>query len=124
SEWQRDTLVESSWKPWLPAGGFHFLTKDAPYVGAGWTAERKMSALPTTPPPPQFKAIDNADPIALPLPEIDTDSFFETLHARKTHRTFAQGKLSLGNVSKLLKTTWGVQGYIETNVFGRLPHKT
>jgi len=52
SEWQRDTLVESSWKPWLPAGGFHFLTKDAAYVGADWTPEQKMSALPTTPPPP------------------------------------------------------------------------
>ena len=124
SEWQRDTLVESSWRPWLPAGGFHFLTKDAAYVGADWTPEQKMSALPTTPPPPQFKPIDNADPITLPLPEIDTDSFFETLHARRTHRAFARGNLSLASVSKLLKTTWGVQGYIETNVFGRLPYKT
>src|SRR5205807_8091301 len=31
---------------------------------------------------------------------------------------------SLKNVSKLLQTTWGVQGYLPTNVFGRLPYKT
>src|SRR4029077_13539212 len=43
---------------------------------------------------------------------------------RRTHRDFARGKLSLENISKLLQTTWGVQGYVETNVFGRLPYKT
>jgi len=124
AEWQQDTRVESSWKPWLPAGGFHFLTKDAAYVGGDWTVEQKMKLLPTTPPPPQVKTIDNAGSIALPLHDIDQDSFFQTLHARRTHRTFAKGKVSLGSVSKLLKTTWGVQGYLETNVFGKLPYKT
>ena len=123
-EWQRDALVESSWKPWLPAGGFHFLTKDAAYVGGDWTVEQKMKVLPTTPAPPQVKTIGAADPIALPRHPIDPDSFFQTLHARRTHRTFAKGKVSLASVSKLLETTWGVQGYLETNVFGKLPYKT
>jgi SagB-type dehydrogenase family enzyme len=27
-------------------------------------------------------------------------------------------------VSNLLQTTWGVQGYVQTNVFGNLPYKT
>jgi len=66
-----------------------------------------MKLLPTTPPPPQVKTIDNAGAIALPWHDIDQDSFFQTLHARRTHRTFAKGKVSLGSVSSCSKTTWG-----------------
>jgi SagB-type dehydrogenase family enzyme len=124
AEWERDKLVESSWKPWLPEGGFHFMTKNTPYVPADWSVEKKMKALPATPAPPQFKTIPEADSIGLPSHEIDRDTFFETLHTRRTHRNFARGKVSLDNVAQLLQTTWGVQGYIQTNLFGRLPYKT
>jgi SagB-type dehydrogenase family enzyme len=124
AEWRRDKLVESSWRPWLPEGGFHFMTQDTPYAGADWPIEEKMKLLPTTPAPSQFKKIPGAASIRLPSHEIDADTFFETLHARRTHRDFAKRAVSLENVSKLLKTTWGVQGYVQTNVFGRLPYKT
>ncbi|TLZ19966.1 MAG: SagB/ThcOx family dehydrogenase, partial [Gammaproteobacteria bacterium] len=124
AEWERDELVGTSWRPWLPEGGFHFMTKDTPYVPWEWPIEKKMKTLPTTPAPPQFKTIRGADALRLPTHEIASDTFFETLHARRTHREFAKGKISLENVSKLLQTTWGVQGYIQTNVFGRLPYKT
>lgn len=124
AEWERDEWVKSSWKPWLPEGGFHFMTKDTPYVPWDWPIEKKMEILPATPAPPQFKTIRGADAVRLPPHEMARDTFFETLHARRTHREFARGKLSLENVSKLLQTTWGVQGYLETNVFGPLPHKT
>jgi SagB-type dehydrogenase family enzyme len=60
----------------------------------------------------------------LPSQEIGGDAFFGTLRARRTHRRFAKGKVSLPNVSQLLRTTWGVQGYFVTNVFGKLPYKT
>jgi SagB-type dehydrogenase family enzyme len=123
-EWQKDNLVEASWKPWLPEGGFHFLTKDATYVGGDWTLEQKMQTLPATAPPLQFKTIDNTDSIALPQHEPEKDSFFETLHARRTHRSFSKAAIPLGDVSKLLQTTWGVQGYLESRVFGTLPLKT
>src|SRR5258708_25296700 len=75
SEWQRDALVESSWKPWLPAGGFHFLTKDAAYVGGDWTVEQKMKVLPTTPAPPPVKTLGAADPLAPPRHPIHPDTF-------------------------------------------------
>jgi len=123
-EWKRDKQVESSWGPWLPEGGFHFMTKDAPYVGSDWPMEEKMKALPATPAPPQFKRIAAAAAIRLPAPEIQADAFFETLHARRTHREFAKAPVSLESVSSLLQTTWGVQGYADTNVFGKLPYKT
>jgi SagB-type dehydrogenase family enzyme len=124
AEWKRDKRVESSWGPWLPEGGFHFMTKDTPFVGADWPLEEKMKALPTTRAPPRFKRIPGADPIRLPSHEIERDTFFETLHARRTNREFARAAVSLESVSKLLQTTWGVQGYVETNVFGKLPYKT
>ena len=124
AQWERDKQVESSWGPWLPEGGFHFMTKDAPFVGADWPLEEKMKALATTPTPPQFKRTATADSIRLSSPEKQADTFFETLHARRTHREFAKTAVSLESVSNLLQTTWGVQGYVQTNVFGKLPYKT
>ena len=123
-DWHRDNLAHSHWKPWLPEGGFHFMTKDARYVGGDWTIEQKMKALPKTPPPPQFKALNNGHSITLPRHEIESDPFFNALHARRTHRTFAPGSVSFESVSRLLQTTWGIQGYLDTNVFGKLPYKT
>ncbi|HEY6925847.1 MAG TPA: SagB/ThcOx family dehydrogenase [Steroidobacteraceae bacterium] len=122
--WERDKQVESSWGPWLPEGGFHFMTKDPPYVGVDWPLEEKMKALPTTRAPPQFKRTAGAAALRLPAPAIQSDSFFKTLHARRTHREFAKEALSLESISTLLQTTWGVQGYVQTNVFGKLPYKT
>jgi SagB-type dehydrogenase family enzyme len=122
--WKRDELVRSSWERWLPEGGFHFMTKDTPFVPLEWSIEEKLKTLSPAPAPPQFKTIRGAAAIRLPRQKIAKDAFFETLHARRTHRQFAKGKVSLENVSQLLQTTWGVQGYFDTNVFGKLPFKT
>jgi SagB-type dehydrogenase family enzyme len=122
--WERDELVSTSWSRWLPEGGFHFLTKDTPYVPQDWPIEEKLKTLSPAPAPPQFKTIRGAEAIRLPSQEMAGDPFFETLHARRTHREFARGKLALTTISKLLQTTWGVQGYFQTNVFGKLPYKT
>jgi SagB-type dehydrogenase family enzyme len=124
AESARDELLDSLWKPWLPAGGFHFLTKDAPYVGGDWTTEQLRQALPSTPQPPLFKKTEGAESVSLPFHATETDSFFQTLHARRTQREFSAADVSFDNVSKLLKTTWGVQGYLESEYFGPLPIKT
>ena len=124
AEWERDELVGSSWKPWLPEGGFPFITRDTTFVPESWPLKEKMKLLPPTPAPPQFKTVRGADVTRLPSQKIARDTFFEALHARRTHREFAKGKVSLDDISRLLQTTWGVQGYFETNVFGRLPYKT
>lgn len=124
AEWARDRLLESSWKAWLPEGGFHFMTKDAPYVRADWPLRRRLMSLPATPPPPRFKSIAGARVIRLPSQQTTSDSFFQTLHARRTHREFARAALSLQDVSTLLHTTWGVQGYLDAGTFGLLPYKT
>ncbi len=123
-EWRRDASIESSWEPWLPGGAFHFLTKDTPYIAGDATLEERLQTLSKAPIPPQFKTIDKADRIWLPRQEIDKDAFFQTLHARRTHRAFAKGNVPLGSAAKLLQTVWGVQGYFESPTFGKLPYKT
>jgi SagB-type dehydrogenase family enzyme len=120
----RDDLFDSSWKPWLPEGGFHFLTKDAPYVGGDWTIEQRMRTFPQTPSPPLFKKTEGAESVSLPIPHMETDSFYQTLHARRTQRKFSKAETPLDSISKLLQTTWGVQGYVESKYFGSLPLKT
>ncbi len=124
AEWRHDDRVRSSWKPWLPEGGFHFMTKDTVFVPWDAPVEEKMKALPTTPSPPLFKRVRGADTIRLTSNEAASDVFFRTLRARRTHREFAKGKISLDNLSTLLQMTWGVQGYFQTDVFGMLPYKT
>jgi SagB-type dehydrogenase family enzyme len=120
----RDELFETAWKPWLPEGAFHFLTKDAPYVGGDWTIEQIMQTIPDTPSPPLFKKTESAETVSLPSHEMDTDSFYQALHARRTHRDFSAAEIPIDSISKLLQTTWGVQGYVESKYFGLLPLKT
>lgn len=120
----RDRLLESSWRAWLPEGGFHFMTKDAAYIGADWPLARKMKLLPSGPAPPQFKTVLGLEVIRLPPHERSGDAFFETLHARRTHRQFGKSAVSLHAISTLLQSTWGVQGYLQAGAFGRLPYKT
>jgi SagB-type dehydrogenase family enzyme len=123
-EWARDDVLASSWQPWLPAGAFHFLTKDASYFGGDWTLEQQLQAIPSTPPPDPFKRTDAAESISLPSPERQRDTFFQTLHARRTQREFSEAPVPLDSVAQLLHTTWGVQAYIDTDLYGPLPVKT
>jgi SagB-type dehydrogenase family enzyme len=123
-EWTRDDLLASSWQAWLPEGAYHFLTKDAPFFASDLTLEQKLQALPTTPQPDQFKKTEGTESISLPSHEKETDTFFQTLYARRTRREFSDASVSLDGVSKLLQTTWGVQAYIDTDHFGPLPLKT
>lgn len=124
AESKRDEQVRSSWQTWLPEGGFHFMTKDTPYVPWDWPIEKKLRLLPATRPPPQFKKVRGSNRVQLMSHEVATDTFFETLHARRTHREFAPGRVPREKISQLLQTTWGVQGYFDADVLGKVPYKT
>jgi SagB-type dehydrogenase family enzyme len=122
-EWRHDRLL-LSWEPWLPGGAFHFLTKDATYVGRDWTDEKKAQTLPVTPPPPQFKTIEGVETVPLDLHPRANDTFFDTLYTRQTHRSFSNAALPLKDVEQLLHTTWGIQRVLDGKLFGELPGKT
>ncbi|MBV8402896.1 MAG: SagB family peptide dehydrogenase, partial [Gammaproteobacteria bacterium] len=72
----------------------------------------------------QFKTVRGARTTRLPSQQIPKDTFFTTLHARRTHRVFARGTVPLATIAQLLQNTWRVQGYFHTKVFGKLPYKT
>jgi SagB-type dehydrogenase family enzyme len=122
----RDAAIEREWAPWLPEGSFHFATKNARYIDPRWDVARRQRTLPKTPQPPFFKRYRHAAkiPLVRPRPQASTADFERVLLARKTHRAFSRRALALDDVSRLLWLVWGVHGYIESPIFGRLAHKT
>jgi SagB-type dehydrogenase family enzyme len=124
AEAERDEHLDSSWSDWLPAGGFHFLSKDAPYAKGSLSIEEKMQPAPLGPQPVKFKTLGKTARIALPAASAPPDAFFETLHARRTHHQFSAAPVPLASLAQLLRATWGVQGYVNTDYFGPLPLKT
>jgi SagB-type dehydrogenase family enzyme len=123
AEAARDEYLDSSWREWLPEGGFHFLTKDAPYTKGDVTVEEQMRPLTDAPQPPHFKKTARNRAIVLPKLVMASDIFFETLRARRTQRKFSRAKVPIQVISSLLEATWGVQGYLQSE-YGPLPLKT
>ena len=118
-----DSRIAKEWSDWLPAGSFHFSTKDARYVRGNWSFDRLKSLLPNTPQPKIFKTVRGAKKL-LPLSTFPDSEFVRVLMARKTHREFSKKKVTLENVSDLLSLVWGVTGYLHSPIFGELLHKT
>ncbi len=57
----QDSRIAKEWSDWLPAGSFHFSTKDARYVRGNWSIDRLSSLLPGTPQPKIFKTVRGAN---------------------------------------------------------------
>jgi SagB-type dehydrogenase family enzyme len=119
-----DSRITKEWSAWLPEGGFHFSTKDPVYVRDDWSVDRLKSALPKTPQPGIFKTAKGAAKTRLPQRSFPDSEFIRVLMARKTHRRFSKKELTLEAVSQLLSLVWGVTGYLDSPLFGKLLHKT
>jgi SagB-type dehydrogenase family enzyme len=124
SEELQDTKIAKQWSAWLPAGSFHFSTKDAGYVYDNWSLDRLKSLLPKTPQPRIFKDVRRAKKMRLPARSFPKSDFIQILTARKTHRRFSKRKLTLQSISQLLSLVWGATGYLHSPLFGKLLHKT
>jgi SagB-type dehydrogenase family enzyme len=62
--------------------------------------------------------------LKLPSPISLEVNLQDVLMNRRTHRRFRSESISVGQLSTLLKNTWGITGYKEDSVLGRLPVKT
>lgn len=118
-----DAEIARVWRDWLPEGSLHFATKNAPYIDLRLDQAERRKMLPSRPQPPFFKVYPGAESIELPRSSRGGE-FESVLLARKTHRSFARGKIALADVATLLWLVWGVQGRIDSPLFGRLAHKT
>jgi SagB-type dehydrogenase family enzyme len=123
-EASKDSRITREWSTWLPEAGFHFSTKNAPYVPSDWTPEQRRGTLPSTPQPAKFKSIKGAPQMTLPARSFPDGEFMRVLTGRRTHREFANQPVALQSVSELLSLVWGVTGYLDTSLFGKLPRKT
>jgi SagB-type dehydrogenase family enzyme len=115
------------WKVWgEEARFFHFATKHAFSSGKA-VDERKFTRalLKKHPQPAQLKRYPRARQIRLPNPVAEFHGEFErVLLARRTHRRFALGGISLEQISRILNLTWGIKGYLQWPGLGRLMLKT
>ena len=123
SEAAQDSRIAKEWKAWLPEGSFHFSTKDAAYVDSSWSLARLKSTLPKTPAPRIFKTVKGPKK-TLPARTFPDSEFIRVLMARKTHRRFSNQEVTLETLSQLLSLVWGVTGYLNAGMFGKLLHKT
>jgi SagB-type dehydrogenase family enzyme len=119
----QDDLVAKEWSGWLPEGSFHFSTKDALYAHENSSLARLKAALPKTPSPRIFKTVTGTKK-TLPPRAFPDSEFIRVLMARKTHREFSRQKLTLEALSQLLSLVWGVTGYLDASMFGKLVRKT
>ena len=65
-----------------------------------------------------------ATKVALPPRSFPDVEFIRVLTDRRTHREFSDQAVALESVFQLLSLVWGITGYLESPLFGRLPHKT
>jgi SagB-type dehydrogenase family enzyme len=122
-EARRDTRVEKTWGPWLPAAGLlHFSSQDMEYLVGPESTRWLLKLAREHPAPALVKHYRGARQIELPAPDCGGD-LARTLLARRTWRRFHSRRLSMAHLATLLWLTWGVQAWLEAPI-GRLALKT
>jgi len=123
-EAERDELLATAWRHWLPQAGFHFSTKDVPFASPRRWRSLVRQFLAESPQPEIFKLYPERRQIALPPSVAPEGEFLRVLLARSTHREFSGERVPLAKVAELLRYTWGATGELDSPNFGRLLHKT
>ena len=115
------------WQTWgVEARFFHFATRDTHSQPLRIDEARFNSELKRRePPPPAIKSYRGRPCIKLPDPCPHLRGQLpEVLLARRTHRSFGEGRISLEQLSILLRLTWGFTGQVKWPGLGNLPVKT
>jgi SagB-type dehydrogenase family enzyme len=120
----RDETLARTWGTWLPQAGFHFATKNTPFIPQTDWPDVARSFLAASQPPPFFKTCAGRPRHPLPAVPRQDDAFLQALLGRRTHREFSGRAVPLESVAALLYYTWGVMGAVQSPTFGPLPHKT
>lgn len=123
-EAERDELLASAWRDWLPQAGFHFSTKDVRFASPRRWRKLVQTFLAESPQPDIFKTYPERRQIGLPAPVDGESEFPRVLLARETHREFSGAAVPLAKIAELLRYTWGTTGDLYSPNFGRLLRKT
>ena len=117
----------SAWQPWgVEARFFHLASKNTHRVAITIDEARFNRVLKRRePPPPAIKRYLTGRRAALPDPSSRLRGQLpEVLLSRRTHRHFGAGRISLEQLSVLLRLTWGFTSHIRWPGLGNLPAKT
>lgn len=117
----------SAWETWgVEARFFHFASKNVHTSPVQVDEVRINRALKRRGPiPSPVKTYPGRPRVRLPdLSHHFRDQLPEVLLARRTHRSFGLGAVSLDKLSVLLRLTWGFTSYIHWPGLGLLPVKT
>lgn len=120
----KERLMDA-WTHWNPAAGFfHFTGRDLPFTADLMQARRFMEELSYEKAMPVPVKRYRRAPHTRLLPPREGGEFPRVLTSRRTWRRFAQGKLSLADLSTLLGLTFGVREWAEVPPLGRFAVKT
>jgi len=123
-EAERDELLATSWRDWLPEAGYHFATKDVPFASPRRWKKLVREFFAESPQPPIYEIDPARRQIPLPEGPAPDGEFLRVLLARETHREFSGEPVPLDRISELLRLTWGEVGELHSPNFGRLLRKT
>ncbi len=114
-----------AWREWTPAAAFlHFATKDQLFIADDAQEQRRIRARARQwPMPSPVKSYPAARRFKLPPPGRQGE-FPTVLLGRRTWRQFAHEPVELGQVATLLGLTWGIHGWLDAGLLGRLALKT
>ncbi|MBV8205478.1 MAG: SagB/ThcOx family dehydrogenase [Acidobacteria bacterium] len=115
-----------SWSCWgIEARYFHSATKDVPYVPAERAVDFERSQRISSTPRRGFKRYARGVKVPLRPPQLQPSAgFLDVLSSRRTQRDFDGRPITLQQLSTLLKLTWGISGWVNDPVAGRLALKT
>ncbi len=126
SQAKRESAL-SAWQTWgVEARFFHLATKNTHTAPITVDEARFNRALKRRePPPPSLKRYFARARVHLPDPTSQLHGQLpEVLLSRRTHRHFGAGRVSLEQLSILLRLTWGFTNHIHWPGLGSLPVKT
>lgn len=114
-----------NWDSWNPAAGFfHFSTKDTEFAEDPEQAIRALKGkADSVARPSSVKRYRAAAPIKLQTPEVASE-FSEVLLKRRTWRKFADKPVSLDSLARVLRLTFGIQGWVHLPRLGKFAMKT
>jgi SagB-type dehydrogenase family enzyme len=119
--------VAKVWRGSFAAAYCHFASRDVRYAVEP-AARFNVSAekLARAPQPPLFKEYPQVPVVPLPKPGRKSRRalFGRLLQTRRTVREFVEAEVPLPTLAGLIRGTWGMTGYIDGGVFGRLLAKT
>ena len=115
------------WRGSFAAAYYHFATRDVRYaIGSQERLRVSSELLAESPQPPLFKEYPQADFVRFPRRGRDSGRFApgRALRTRRTIREFTRTAVPLATLVEVVQGTWGMTGYLDGGVFGRLLAKT